>query len=265
MDQNSDRNTAGSEIVPASQPDTVYFHGDGASDVIGKVVAALWEAVHQLTRLRATNKSIYYVTIFGSARIQPGTDAYKRVADLAENLTRMGNGKIGIISGGGPGLMQAANEGVSRVHGKSAEHSIGLRVYLPFESEVNPFVATFYEHKDFFSRLHQFVILSDAYIVVEGGVGSLLELALVWQLLQVRKLYNTPFILLAPMWKALVEWARKWMINDAQTHLASPKDMQIPLTPDTADEAIEIVRKDLQRWLQHQAELEALRCPRPEQ
>ncbi len=265
MDQNSDRNTAGSEIVPASQPDAVYFHGDGASDVIGKVVSALWEAVHQLTRLRATNKSIYYVTIFGSARIQQGTEAYERVADLAERLTRMGNGKIGIISGGGPGMMQAANEGVSRVHGDSLEHSIGLRVDLHFEDEVNPFVTKVYEHKNFFSRLHQFVIMSDAYIVVEGGIGSLLELALVWQLLQVGKLYNTPFILLAPMWKELVAWAKRWMVDEAHTRLASPEDMKIPLTPDTADEAIEIVRKDLARWQQRQDQLEAQRCPRPGQ
>lgn len=250
---------------PRGQPNTVYFHGNGVAEVIVTTVAALWKAVHELTRLRSTEKPVYLVTIFGSARIKPGSESYQKVVELAERLTRLGDGRIGIVTGGGPGMMQAANEGVNNVLGRSEDHSIGLRIDLDFETGVNEFVHKVYSHQDFFSRLHQFVILADAYIVVEGGIGSLLELALVWQLLQVRKLYHTPFILLAPMWKALVEWATKWMIDEPSTQLASPADMQIPHMPETTDEAIELIRQDFDLWLRHQDELLAQRCPRPDQ
>lgn len=250
---------------PRGQPNTVYFHGAGVAEVIVTAVQALWNAVHELTRLRSTDKPVYLVTIFGSARITPGSEAYLKVVDLAERLTRLGGGRIGIVTGGGPGMMQAANEGVNNVLGRSEDHSIGLRIDLDFETGVNPFVHKVYSHQDFFSRLHQFIILADAYIVVEGGIGSLLELSLVWQLLQVRKLYNTPFILLAPMWKALVEWAHKWMIDEAVTPLASPADMRIPHLPETTDEAVELIRGDFEHWLRHQEELESQRCPQPNQ
>lgn len=251
------------EITTANiEPEIIhYYEEDRVSNVVIAAVEALWNSVHELTRLRPTAKSVYLVTIFGSARIQPGSEAYERVADLAEKLTRLGGGKIGIVTGGGPGLMQAANEGVARVRADSSDHSIGLKIALDFEKEANPFVAKVYEHKDFFSRLHQFVILSDAYIVVEGGIGSLLELSLVWQLLQVRKLYNTPFILLAPMWKALLQWATKWMVEDSSPQLAGEIDMKIPITPDTTDEAIAIIEKDMLRWLKEQDQHKALRCP----
>lgn len=238
-----------------------YYEEDQVSAVIIATVQALWNAVHELVRLRPTARPVYMVTIFGSARIQPGSEAYQRVANLTEKLTRIGGGKIGIVTGGGPGLMQAANEGVARVCSGSSAHSVGLMIALEHEKEANPFVARVYEHKDFFSRLHQFVLLSDAYIVVEGGIGSLLELSLVWQLLQVRKLYSTPFILLAPMWKALLQWANKWMVEDSSTPLAGAIDMKIPQTPDSTDEAIAIIEKDLGRWIEQQDKHKSLRCP----
>src|SRR5205823_5414510 len=83
----------------------------------------------------------------------------------------------------------------------------------PFEQEVNPFVGQMYEHRTFFSRLHHFVILSDAFVVVPGGIGTLLEMSLAWQLLQVRKLYNTPLIVVGKMWAELVEWGRRSMLR----------------------------------------------------
>src|SRR5207237_9971822 len=108
-------------------------------------------------------------------------------------------------SGGGPGLMQAANEGPLAIDPKALHRSVGIRVDLPFEQQVNPFVGQAYEHRTFFSRLHHFMIISDAFVVVPGGIGSLLELSLVWQLLQVRTLYNTPLILVGKMLAELVE------------------------------------------------------------
>ena len=88
--------------------------------------------------------------------------------------------------------------------------SVGIRIELPFEQETNPFVGQADQHRTFFSRLHHFMIVSDAFVVVPGGIGSLLELSLAWQLLQVRRLYNTPLILVGSMWAELVKWGRSF-------------------------------------------------------
>src|SRR4029077_18750511 len=97
----------------------------------------------------------------------------------------------------------------------------------PFEQEVNPFVEQAFEHKTFFTRLHHFVLTSDAFVVAPGGIGTVLELTMIWQLLQVRHVQDTPLILVGKMWADLVDWARTHlaMSNPA---LASPQDMDIP-------------------------------------
>ena len=112
--------------------------------------------------------------------------------------------------------MRAANEGAHSVDPKGRGRSIGINIELPFEQEVNPFVTQAFTHRTFFSRLHHFMIVSDAFVVMPGGIGSLLELALVWQLLQVRKLYNTPLILVGEMWGELIEWGRAAMLRRRQ-------------------------------------------------
>jgi hypothetical protein len=153
-----------------------------------------------------------------------------------------------IISGGGPGLMQAANEGAHSVHPKALKRSVGIRIALPFEQEVNPFVGQAYEHRTFFSRLHHFMIVSDAFVVVPGGVGTLLELSLAWQLLQVSKLYNTPLILVGKMWADLVEWGRRSMLEKGN-ELASEIDFKIPHCVNTMDECIALIRENRAAWL----------------
>src|SRR5678815_4884073 len=122
--------------------------------------------------------------------------------------------------------MQAANEGALSVQPDALHRSVGIRVELPFEQEVNPFVGQAYEHRTFFSRLHHFMIASDAFVVVPGGIGTLLELSLAWQLLQVRRLYNTPLILVGKMWAELVEWGRRTMLREGN-ELASDVDFSI--------------------------------------
>jgi hypothetical protein len=155
-----------------------------------------------------------------------------------------------IISGGGPGLMQAANEGAHSIE-KAMHRSVGIRVELPFEQEVNPFVGHAYEHRTFFSRLHHFMIVSDAFIVVPGGIGTLLEMSLAWQLLQVRKLYNTPLIVVGKMWAQLVEWGRRSMLRKGN-ELASDIDFTIPHCVDTIDECVALVRENRTAWLASQ-------------
>jgi uncharacterized protein (TIGR00730 family) len=221
---------------------------DAATALVERAVTGLWEVVNELTRLRRTSRQNYRVTIFGSARLKPGTVAYDSVKQLAAELTRMG---CDIMSGGGPGLMRAANEGADLAEPGGKHRSVGIRVDLPFEQELNPFVDQAYQHSTFFSRLHHFMIVSDAFIVVPGGIGTLLELSLVWQLLQVRKLYNTPLILVGKMWAGLVEWARHAMLQEGN-ELASDVDFTIAHCLNTIEETVALVRKNRDAWLVEQ-------------
>jgi uncharacterized protein (TIGR00730 family) len=221
---------------------------DAATGLVERAVTGLWEVVNELTRLRRTTRQNYRVTIFGSARLEGRTPAYNAVKKLAAELTRMG---CDIISGGGPGLMQAANEGAHSIE-KATRRSVGIRVELPFEQEINPFVGQAYEHRTFFSRLHHFMILSDAFVVVPGGIGTLLELSLAWQLLQVRKLYNTPLIVVGKMWAELVEWGRRSMLQKGN-ELASEIDFTIPLCVDSIDECLALIRENRAAWLAAQS------------
>ena len=228
------------------QPDIVRLNDeDAATALIERAVTGLWEVVNELTRLRRTTRQNYRVTIFGSARIHPGSPAYESVKQLAAELTKMG---CDIMSGGGPGLMQAANEGALSVDPKASHRSVGIRVDLPFEQKVNPFVGKVYDHRTFFSRLHHFMVISDAFVVVPGGIGTLLELSIAWQLLQVRKLYNVPLVLVGEMWHGLVEWARETMLVEG-SELASAVDLTVPQCVKTVEETIALIRENRFAWL----------------
>src|SRR5882724_11419442 len=197
---------------------------EAVKQVLVSTVFGLWDVVNNLTRLRPSKRERYRVTIFGSARARPGTFAYEEVKRVAAVLAEMG---CDIITGGGPGLMQAANEGAAAANAPERDRSIGIRVDLPFEQEVNPFVEQAFEHKTFFTRLHHFVLTSDAFVVAPGGIGTVLELMMIWQLLQVRHLHDTPLILVGKMWAKLVDWAREHLLS-SQPPLASTDDMEIP-------------------------------------
>jgi len=216
--------------------------------VLANSVLDLWDVVNNLTRLRPSRHERYRVTIFGSARAKAGTFGYEETKRVAAALAEMG---CDIITGGGPGLMQAANEGAAAAPGHS--RSIGIRVNLPFEQEVNAFVTEAFEHRTFFTRLHQFVLTSDAFIVAPGGIGTVLETMMVWQLLQVRHIENTPLILVGKMWPGLIEWARGAMLS-TDSPLANVEDMEIPRCVSNADEAISLIRKCHAIWLNEQLE-----------
>ena len=119
-----------------------------------------------------------------------------------------------IITGGGPGMMQAANEGAAQASRGKLDRSVGIRIDLPFEQDANPFVQSAFTHRTFFTRLHHFVLTSDAFIVVPGGIGTVLEAMMVWQLLQVRHVTNTPLIFVGKMWRELVDWGRTYMLSE---------------------------------------------------
>jgi uncharacterized protein (TIGR00730 family) len=225
----------------ATQRTDVVSLGDeeAVKKVLVESVLGLWDVVNNLTRLRPSRQERYRVTIFGSARARPGTIAYEETKRAATALAAMG---CDIITGGGPGLMQAANQGVDAAGGSK---SMGIRVDLPFEQEVNPFVELAYEHRTFFTRLHHFVLASDAFIVAPGGIGTVLETMMIWQLLQVRHLQQTPLILVGKLWPGLVEWVRGTMLS-FETPLINAEDVDIPVCVSTADEAIAIIRQHRQ-------------------
>src|SRR5262245_40831046 len=145
-------------------------------DLLESALAKLWDAVNDVERIRPRQPH-YRVTIFGSARIQAGDPTYLRVRELAQKLAQRG---CGIVTGGGPGLMQAANEGEQLGDPANERASIGVRIELPFEQGVNPFVEQAYNHRTFFTRLHQFARLSNAFVVVDGGIGTMLEALMIW-------------------------------------------------------------------------------------
>src|SRR3569623_642979 len=229
---------------------------EAVKDLLVRTIFGLWDIVNDLTRLRPSKRERYRVTIFGSARAQPGTFAYEEVKRIAAALAEMG---CDIITGGGPGLMQAANEGAASSNAAERHRSVGIRVDLPFEQDVNPFVKQAFEHKTFFTRLHHFVLTSDAFVVAPGGIGTVLELMMIWQLLQVRHVQDAPLILVGKMWTGLVEWARSQLLT---THpaLASPAELAIPRCVNSGDEAIVLIREQLAGWLRRTGANDSMRA-----
>lgn len=230
-------------LVPLSDEKAVL-------DILTRSVFGLWDTVNTLTRLRPTKRDRYRVTVFGSARVDPDHWVYGAVRDLAAELTRLG---CDIVTGGGPGLMQAANEGAKLADPDGADRrSVGIRVELPFEQDVNAFVTEAFEHKTFFTRLHHFVLVSDAFVVCPGGIGTVLETLMVWQLLQVRHLHDTPLILAGHFWDGLLDWAKAAMLRP-DAPLVSPADLEIPQVLVDGPAIVRAIREHHARWAHRQA------------
>lgn len=232
---------------PASDPAGVVRLDDeeGVRRVLVDTMFGLWATVNNLSRLRPTKRERYRVTVFGSARTQPGNWVYEEVRSMCAGLAALG---CDIVTGGGPGLMEAANRGAKEGQQAAGARSIGIRVHLPFEQSANPFVEQAFEHGTFFTRLHQFVLMSDAYIVAPGGIGTLLEATMIWQLLQVRHM-EAPMVFAGPMWKGLVDWAHAQMLRPG-FELASERDMEIPICVDNAAEAVAVIAEHHRAWAQ---------------
>jgi uncharacterized protein (TIGR00730 family) len=209
-----------------------------------KSLRELWGVVDDLAAVMPPRPTYYRVTVFGSSRMHAGDALYLEVRRLAQELAAMG---CDIITGGGPGLMQAANEGELLGDVANRTYSIGLNVELPHEQAPNPFVEKLYHHGTFFSRLHHFVQLSSAFVVMRGGIGTTLESLLVWQLCQVGHLKRRPLIMVGSMWPDLVEWGREHWLSD-EGNLADPDDLEIPVCVDNVDEAVALIRDNLEEW-----------------
>lgn len=209
-----------------------------------RAINGLYTAISWLDARAPIERRYFRVAIFGSSRILPEDENYRRVVELARQLSYMG---CDIVTGGGPGLMMAANEGARSGAYRHRTRSFGLTILLPMEEQPNPFLDEVAHHKTFFSRLHQFIRLSHAYVVVDGGIGTTLEAMMVWQLLQVRTLADRPLVFVGPMWRGLRDFIEGEVIARG---LASPPDLDIVHWVDDVEEATEIVRRARDRFVQ---------------
>lgn len=177
----------------------------------------------------------YRVAIFGSARIQPGDQEYRDVFQIARGLASAG---FDIVTGGGPGLMEAANAG-HKASG-SVSNSIGLKIKLPFENDANRFLDINREFDRFSNRLDTFMSLSDAIVVAPGGVGTLLEFFYSWQLMQVEHICETPIVMFGDLWIPLLDWLRTEVMKRG---LFDEKDLQSIFCLDSVDKVVALISK----------------------
>ncbi|MCF8298641.1 MAG: TIGR00730 family Rossman fold protein [Saprospiraceae bacterium] len=172
------------------------------------------------------------VSIFGSARTKPSNKYYKLAEEIAYKLTKKG---FGVITGGGPGIMEAANKGAHFSGGKS----VGLNINLPFEQTSNPFIDQdkLLNFDYFFVRKVMFMKYSQGYIVMPGGFGTLDELFEAITLIQTHKMVQFPIVLVVKeYWIGMVEWIKQQLLNEKNINEA---DLDLFKLVDTADEAVE--------------------------
>jgi len=175
------------------------------------------------------------ISIFGSARTKPEDKYYQLTVDVAAKLTEDG---YGIISGGGPGIMEAANKGAYENDGLS----VGLNINLPFEQHHNPYIDPDknLDHRYFFVRKVMFVKYAQAFVVMPGGFGTLDELFEALTLIQTKKITQVPIILVgSEFWSGLIDWIKDTMLSKFGN--ISPGDMDLIPVVDTPEEVSQII------------------------
>jgi predicted Rossmann-fold nucleotide-binding protein len=182
-------------------------------------------------------KNDFRVTIFGSARIKPDDPIYKEVYDLAKDIGAHG---YDLITGGGPGLMEAASTGHTDGDVEGRADSIGLNIQLPFEQKPNPGLELLDNHELFSSRLDEFMLLSNVVVVTPGGIGTCLELFYTWQLLQVKHVCHMPLILVGKQWHKLVEWVIDYPLK---SKYMDSKDLHFVVLVDHHKDAMKIIEQ----------------------
>ena len=174
------------------------------------------------------------VTIFGSARSHPNSFNYKTTENVARLLAENG---FNVISGGGPGVMEAANKGAAAAGGKS----VGLHIHLPNEQKPNKYANVQVDFKYFFVRKVMFIKYAVAYIIMPGGFGTLDELFEALTLIQTKRIKPFPVILInSDYWKGLSDWIKKTLIKEK--HI-SKSDLDLLRLVDTPEEAVDIIKK----------------------
>jgi len=210
-------------------------------EVIDGSVAQLWETIETLERLQPRNLESFRVSIFGSARIEESDPLFAQARELGSRLAEAG---CEIVTGGGGGLMQAVDQGASS---GSLKHPAGgdLPVRTVTDGGSEPFVERVYRHRTFFSRLHHFVRLSSAFVVLPGGIGSTLEAIMVWQLLQAKHMPPTPFLLYGNHWRGLHDWLTEQALRNGYV---SAEDLLLPSLVNDVDTAVKKILKAQQQF-----------------
>ncbi len=195
---------------------------------IFRIMAEFIEAIDALSRIQPA------VTIFGSARVKAEDPFYKKAEMLAQRLAQKG---FSVITGGGPGIMEAANKGAAAGGGKS----IGMNIRLPFEQKPNPYSNITIEYKYFFVRKVMFVKYAVAYVIFPGGFGTLDELFEALTLIQTKRIKSFPVILVGQdYWGGMIDWLRNTMVREDKI-LA--EDLDFIKIVDDPDEAVRHIQK----------------------
>lgn len=202
-----------------------------------KIISELVEGFEKLSRIGPC------VSVFGSARTHYNDKYYRLAEEIGFKLTQNG---YGVITGGGPGIMEAANKGAKRGNGKS----VGINIDLPFEQKPNYYIDAdkliSFDH--FFVRKVMFMKYAQGFIVLPGGFGTFDELFEAITLIQTRKIGKFPIILVGRnYWRGLVEWIKEVMLEEEKN--ISPDDLNLFTIVDTADEAVDYIKNFYSRYL----------------
>lgn len=202
-----------------------------------KIISEFVEGFEKLARIGPC------VSIFGSARTKKDNKYYILAEEIAYKLTIKG---YGVITGGGPGIMEAANKGASRGKGKS----VGINIDLPFEQKANAYIdpdkLITFDH--FYVRKVMFVKYSQGFIVLPGGFGTFDEVFEAITLIQTKKIGKFPIVLVGKKyWSGLIKWIKTTMLEEESN--ISPEDLELFDVVDTADEAVDLIDKFYTKYL----------------
>jgi len=186
----------------------------------------------------------FRITIFGSARVKENDLIYRQIYTLAMMIGERG---IDIVTGGGPGIMEAATSGymAGKKKSKGTSRSIGLGIKLPHEQGFNKSIGVKKEFNKFSNRLDNFMLLSNIVVIAPGGVGTLLELFYTWQLMQVRHICHIPIILMGDGWGGLLEWLKKSPLKEG---FFNKKDYELLFLAKSGNEAINVIDKAYEEY-----------------
>ena len=196
-----------------------------------RVFRIMAEFVEGIETLSDVNNA---VTIFGSARVKPDDIYYQKTENLTRLLVQNG---FSVITGGGGGIMEAANKGASEAGGKS----VGMNIQLPFEQKPNPYANLHLHYKYFFIRKVMFVKYAVAYVILPGGFGTMDELFEALTLIQTRKIKPFPLILMgSEYWQGLIDWLKNRMLKEGKI---LPADLDLIQIVDEPEEVVKLIKK----------------------
>ncbi|HDQ03383.1 MAG TPA: TIGR00730 family Rossman fold protein [Deltaproteobacteria bacterium] len=193
-----------------------------------RIMAEFVDGIETLSAVRNA------VTIFGSARLKPESIYYKKAEELARLLAQNG---FGVITGGGPGIMEAANKGAAEAGGKS----VGMNIRLPFEQTPNPYANIQIDYKYFFIRKVMFIKYAIAYVIMPGGYGTMDELFEALTLIQTKRIRSFPLILMgSDYWQGLLTWLKEKMLAEG---MILPADLELIQVIDEPQEVVKLIKK----------------------